>query len=173
MIVRIIMWIVMLVGGGALGLWLDWRWFRPLLLSPLFHLITLILGALLLRMVLRASRNTGRALAKLGREGDIPRMETNKLVTEGVYACMRHPMHLGLLFFPLAIALIIGSPTFIFLIAPLEMLFMIILIKLVEEREALQKFGDAYEAYRQRTPMFSLRISCLRQLLAPKAPTQD
>lgn len=173
MVARIIMWIIMLVGGGALGLWLDWRWFRALLLNPLFHLITLILGALLLRMVLRASRNTGRMLAKLGREGDIPRMETNKLVTDGVYACMRHPMHLGLLFFPLAIALIIGSLTFILFIAPLEMILMIVLIKLVEEREALQKFGDAYEAYRQRTPMFSLRMACLRQLLDPKGPMQD
>jgi len=29
-----------------------------------------------------------------------PRLETNKLVSTGVYDCMRHPMHFGLLFFP-------------------------------------------------------------------------
>ena len=167
---RLVIWIVMLVGGSALGLWLDWRWFHALLLNPFFHLVTFVLGALLLRFVLQVSRSTGRLLARLGREGDIPRMETNKLVTDGVYGCMRHPMHFGLLFFPWAVALILGSPTFILLIAPVEMLFMIVMIKLVEEPEAIRKFGDAYREYQARVPGFNLRLSCLRLLLQEKPP---
>ena len=164
LMVRIIVWIMMLLGGGALGLWLDWRWFRPLLINPLFHVVTLICGVLLLRWVMRVSRATGRLLARLGREGEVPRMETNRLVVEGAYRCMRHPMHFGLLFFPWSLALILGSPTFILMIAPLEMIFMIAMIKLVEEPEAIRKFGDAYRQYQKQVPMFSLRRACLRRL---------
>ena len=163
--VRIIIWVIMLVGGGALGLWLDGRWFRPLLVSPLFHIVTLIAGTLLLRWVMRVSRATGRLLARRGREGEVPRMETNKLVTDGIYRCMRHPMHFGLLFFPWSLALILGSPTFILIIAPLEMAFLVAMIKLAEEPEAIRKFGDAYRQYQQQVPMFSLRRVCLRQLV--------
>lgn len=173
MIPRLIMWVLFLVGGAGLGLWLDgqWAWARMLLLNPWWHMVTLPLGGLLLWGVLRTSRYTGRLLAQLGREGDdIPRMDTNRLVTTDIYACMRHPMHLGLLFFPLSIALILGSPTFIFILAPMEMIIMIILIKLVEEREAIAKFGDAYRTYMQTTPMFSLRPECIRRMLGKPLP---
>ena len=163
----------MLLGGAALGLFLDRRRWQRWLFNPWWQLLTLITGVALLRLVLQISRNTGRQLARYGREGDIPRMETNKLVTTGIYSCMRHPMHLGLLFFPLAIALILGSPTFIFIIAPLEVALMVLLIKTVEEPEAIAKFGNEYRAYMARTPMFSLQPDCLRQLLAEPLPRTD
>lgn len=162
---RMFIWVLMLVGGGALSIWLDLRWFQTLFVNPIFHLTTLAVGVVLLRLVLRASRYTGQVLAHMGREGDIPRMETNKLVTTGIYACMRHPMHLGLLFFPWSVALILGSPTFILIIAPLEMLFMVVMIKLVEEPEAIRKFGDTYREYQKQVPGFNLRPSCWRQML--------
>ncbi|MEA3307946.1 MAG: isoprenylcysteine carboxylmethyltransferase family protein [Chloroflexota bacterium] len=164
MFLRMFIWVVMLFGGSALSLWWDWRWAHSLLVSPLFHLATLAAGIFLLRWVLQVSRHTGRLLARQGREGDIPRMETNRLVTTGVYACMRHPMHLGLLFFPWAVALILGSPFFIGVSAPLEMLFMLAMIKFVEEPEAIRKFGAAYREYQQQVPMFNFHLSCLRQL---------
>lgn len=171
---RILIWIIMLLGGGAAGVLLDLRWFPGLFRNPWFHLISFIAGFLLLRLVVQISRNTGRLLAHYGRRGKLPRMETNRLVTEGVYGCMRHPMHLGLLFFPLALALLIGSPTFILIISPGEMLLMLIMIKFVEEPGALKKFGDAYREYRKRVPMFNLKISCLKQLLqAPHQPESN
>ncbi|MEA1979283.1 MAG: isoprenylcysteine carboxylmethyltransferase family protein [Chloroflexota bacterium] len=163
---RILIWVLMLVGGGALSIWLDRRWFNELFVNPFFHLATLVVGILLLRLVMRVSRYTGRLLARMGREGDIPRMDTNKLVTTGIYGCMRHPMHFGLLFFPWSAALIIGSPTFILVIAPLEILFMLALIKFVEEPEAILKFGDAYREYQKQVPMFNLRPACWRQMLS-------
>ncbi len=166
MMLRILIWVLMLLGGSALGIWLDSRWFHELFANPVFHLATLVVGILLLRLVMRVSRYTGRLLASMGREGDLPRMDTNKLVTTGVYGCMRHPMHLGLLFFPLSAALILGSPTFILVIAPLEMLFMLALIKFVEEPEAIRKFGDAYRQYQKQVPMFNFRPSCWRQILS-------
>jgi len=117
---------------------------------------------------MNSSRNTGRLLARLGREGDLPRMETNKLVSGGYYACMRHPMHLGLFLLPLATAFIIGSLSFVLIIAPLEILFLIIMIKLFEEPQAVRKFGDDYLRYCEQVPMFSLRQEYLRALFGNK-----
>jgi len=155
----------MMVGGSALGIFLDRRWFPLLQRSVPFHVFSLALGVLVLWLVMRISRNIGRLLARKGREGDLPRGDTNRLVTEGVYGCMRHPMHLGLLLFPLSLALLIGSPSFILVIVPLEALFILTLVKLMEEPEAIAKFGDAYREYRRRVPMFNLRPDCLRLLL--------
>jgi len=168
-LVRIALWILMLPGGAVLGLWLDLRHFREALFSPLFHLACLPPGLALLWLVMRISRNTGRTLARYGREGDLPRLETNRLVTQGPYGCMRHPMHLGLLLFPLAWALLIGSPSFILWLAPLEILFMLLMIRQVEEAEAIRKFGADYLSYRRRVPMFNLSPSCLKTLLSPSA----
>ena len=164
-IFRIIMWFVMVFGGDALSIYFDKIYFSALFNSIIFHIITFILGFILLRLVLKASRNTGKFLSKKGREGNIPRLQTNKLVTDGIYGCMRHPMHFGLMFFFPATALLIGSPTFIFFIAPLEMIFMIIMIKLLEEKEAIKKFGKAYKEYMQKVPFFSIKKKCLKILL--------
>jgi protein-S-isoprenylcysteine O-methyltransferase Ste14 len=154
----------MLIGGSGLSLWVDSLRFHTLFISPVFHGLSLIAGVFLLLSVMKVSRNTGRLLARYGREGELPRMETDKLVSTGIYACMRHPMHLGLLFFPWSIALIIGSPFFIFILAPLELIFILLLVKLVEEPEALKKFGDEYRDYQKRVPAFTLRCRCLKQL---------
>jgi protein-S-isoprenylcysteine O-methyltransferase Ste14 len=154
----------MIFGGATLGFYMDSLFFPLLVKRILFHLITLLLGGFLLFLVLKISRNTGKILAKYGREGDLPRMETNVLVKEGPYKYMRHPMHLGLFFFPLSIALILGSPAFIFFIAPLELLFMLIMVKMVEEPEARRKFGEAYDKYVEETPGFCFKSDCLRSL---------
>ena len=171
--IRIFIWVLMLFGGGAAGLWLDARLFKSWLMNPWFHAISFVIGIIMLKLLINSSRNTGRFLARLGREGDLPRMETNKLVTEGYYACMRHPMHLGLFFFPLAAAFIIGSLSFVLIIAPLEILFMIIMIKLYEEPQAVRKFGDEYLRYREQVPMFSLRQECLRALFGKIGPNKN
>ena len=154
----------MLIGGAIIGLCLDSYLFYEWLISPIFHGFSFIVGIYLLKLVVNCSRNTGRLLARLGREGDLPRMETNKLVMEGYYACMRHPMHFGLLFLPWALAFLIGSLSFVLIIAPLEILFMIIMIKLIEEPEAIKKFGNEYIQYQQQVPMFSFKPECLRAL---------
>ncbi len=162
---RMLIWVLMLIGGGTLSIWLDLRWFPTLFAHLVYHTVTLVIGVLLLRLVMRASRHTGRLLAQLGREGELPRMETNRLVTTGVYGCMRHPMHFGLLFFPWAVALILGSPTFLLVIAPMEMLFMVVMIKFIEEPEAIRKFGDTYREYQKQVPMFNLNPDCWLQIL--------
>jgi len=162
---RFLIWFVFLIGGAALGIFLDLRWFPALWHSLWFHMVTAIPGVLLLRLVMLISRNTGKYLARKGREGDLPRMQTNRLVTDGMYGCMRHPMHLGLMLFPWSFALITGSLSFILLIAPAETLMILLLIRIVEEPGARKKFGKAYDEYMKKVPMFSFRKECLKLLL--------
>ena len=162
--IRILIWIIFLFGGGALSIWLDLQLFPHIFLNIYFHLVTFLFGIIILRFVMQASRNTGKTLAKFGREGKVPRLETNTLVTTGIYACMRHPMHFGLLFFPFAFAFILGSPTFILVIYPGELIIMLLLIKFAEEPGAIRKFGDDYKNYMKQVPFFSFKTECLKKL---------
>ena len=167
-LIRIFIWLFFIIGGAILSIHFDKIYFAEVFNNTRWHFISFIPGYFLLKAVLKASRNTGRYLAAEGREGTIPRLQTNRLVTTGVYACMRHPMHLGLLFFPLAFAFLLGSPTFILIVAPLEMLLMIVLIKLIEEPQAEKKFGDSYRQYKKEVPFFNFSADCIRQLLHPE-----
>jgi protein-S-isoprenylcysteine O-methyltransferase Ste14 len=163
-VVRILIWMLMLLGGAWFSIANDLRHFPGLFGSFLFHLMSLAAGILLLRLSFRAAAAGGRELARRGREGELPRLETNRLVTSGVYACTRHPMLFGLMALPLAIALILGSPTFIFFVAPAEALFILIMILTLEEKEAVAKFGDAYRRYRSRTPLIPRSRECWHEL---------
>ena len=154
----------MIFGGAALGFYLDSFLFPEIHSCILFHFVSFIVGVLLLKAVMSISRNTGRILSKYGREGNLPRMETNRVVTAGPYKYMRHPMHLGLLFMPMAIALIAGSPSFILIIAPAEALFMLLMIALIEEPEAKRKFGEEYIKYISDKPWFCIEKKCLKEL---------
>ncbi|MHB1686436.1 MAG: methyltransferase family protein [Ignavibacteriaceae bacterium] len=162
--IRIFVWIIMIVGGAALGLWLDTILFKNIHISIVFHSISFVIGFLLMVLVIKISKNTGRTLAKYGRKGNLKRMETNVLVNQGAYKYMRHPMHLGLLLFPLSIAFLIGSPSFILLIAPAEIIFMLIMIQFMEEPEAIKKFGKEYLEYKNQLPWFCFKIKCLKEL---------
>ncbi len=161
---RIFVWIIMIFGGVALGLYLDGFLFKNIHINILFHSLSFIIGFLLILLVIRISKNTGRTLAKYGRKGDVKRMDTNVLVNQGVYKYMRHPMHLGLLFLPLSFAFLIGSPSFILFIAPAEMVIMLILIKFFEESEAIRKFDKQYIEYKNQVPWFCFKIHCLKEL---------
>jgi len=110
---------------------------------------------------LRGIRNAKEIIYK----GKLKRMQTNVLVKQGIYKYMRHPMHLGLLLLPPGMAFLIGSPSFILIIAPIEIIFMLIMIKLVEEPEAINKFGEEYLNYKKQVPWFCFKIKCLKELL--------
>ena len=161
---RIIVWLIFLPGGLIASITLDLHFFRTVFFSLSFHVGSSLLGIILLRLVVNASRKTGRLLAREGRVGKLPRMETNRLVTTGIYGCMRHPMHFGLLFFPLAVGLVVGSPSFILLFAPLEAFFIFAMLRFYEEPEAINKFGEEYREYQRQVPMFDFSAECLREL---------
>ncbi len=169
---RIIVWIVFIFGGALAGIFLDLKLFSEIFKNLIWHIISFFIGVLLLRIVIIISKNTGRTLAKYGREGNIPRMETNKLVKEGVYSCMRHPMHLGLMLFPVSFAFLLGSVSFILIIAPLEILLMVIMIIFIEEPEAIKKFGEEYLEYKREVPFFNFKRDCLRLLFKKVKPKE-
>ncbi len=163
-VIRLVLWFLFIGGGIALGLYLDSTVCRACVLSTSEHVVSFILGMFLMGLVMVVSKNTGRILSRYGRVGDIPRMKTNRLVKVGPYGCMRHPMHFGLMFFPLSVALITGSFSFIFIVSPVELVIIILLVGTLEEHEAISKFGEEYMRYKETTPFFSLRLSCLKLL---------
>lgn len=79
-----------------------------------------------------------------------------RLVTEGIYSCVRHPRYLegG---FAIAAAALFSN----YLAAYLLIVFYIVLIYLViilEERELKRRFGTAYEEYCKKVPRFVPRL---------------
>jgi protein-S-isoprenylcysteine O-methyltransferase Ste14 len=165
--IRIFLWLVMLIGGGLYAVKQDWG--TVLFESLWFHGLSAAAGMVLLWLAFRAAATGGRELAK-GRVGDIPRLETNRLVTTGIFSCMRHPMLFGLTLLPLGWALLLGSPTFIAVVAPLEMLFIVVMVLIFEEREVKRKFGKAYADYKAEVPMVSFEPRCLKWLFGFKVP---
>lgn len=164
-VIRIVLWVFMLVSGAVVGLFYDKE--TPLFNDLSFHLLSAGVGLIVIMLAFRAAGNGGRELSS-GRVGDIPRLETNRLVTSGIYSCMRHPMLFGLTLLPLGWALLLGLPTFIIYIAPFEMLFIIIMVVVFEEMEVRHKFGESYSEYAEKVPMVSFRWHCLKRLFSKK-----
>ena len=163
-VVRILLWLLMLVGGSILGIWLDSMLLGDIHHNLLFHIFSFIVGVFLARLAFCAAATGGRELASRGRSENLPRLETDKLVTEGIYSYMRHPMLMGLSLLPLALAFIIGSPSFILVIAPIEALFIAVMVLTLEEMECRAKFGREYEEYAENVPSVCFDRECLEML---------
>src|SRR3989338_6965208 len=85
------------------------------------------------------------------------------LVTDGVYARMRHPQYAGL--FLITIGMLIQWPTIITVATWPLLILVYYRLARREEREAERQFGDGYREYRARVPMFVPRARP-----APAAP---
>ena len=122
------LWIT-LVGGGA---WM----------SVLIHLVSngLMLGGLVLM-----AAGWRRIHAAQG-----------ELVTDGLYARVRHPQYTGL--FLITVGMLVQWPTIITVLTWPALLLIYYRLARREEREAQERFGDAYRAYRARVPMFVPRL---------------
>ncbi len=73
-----------------------------------------------------------------------------RLVTQGVYRYLRHPVYLGIDMTLFGLFLTVGSTVgmiyFFVVVLPLN-----IIRSRLEEKALLQKFGDQYQTYRQQT----------------------
>lgn len=78
------------------------------------------------------------------------------LVTDGVYAYMRHPQYFGLIL--VTIGLLIQWPTVITVIMWPALMFAYYRLSKKEEADMEREFGDAYARYRERVPMFIPRL---------------
>jgi len=74
------------------------------------------------------------------------------LVTDGIYAYVRHPQYSGM--FLLVLALLIQWPTIITLLMSPILVIAYRRLAFREEAELEAQFGDAYRIYRGRTPAF-------------------
>ena len=147
----------MLFGGlwGSLEVDYSLRIHLPLIISA-------SIGLILLGVTTYVAGVTGKWLATYGKsDPSKPFGEIDRLVKEGPYSCMRHPMHLFLSLMPIEVGLISGSFTMTLIVGPLETLTVLVMALKLDEEESIERFGEEYLRYRSRVPAFSLRPSCI------------
>lgn len=79
--------------------------------------------------------------------------KTQHLVVTGPYRFTRNPMLFGAVAIYFAFAVFLNSPTALLAVV-LFMVFMLVFVKLTEEKRLLKDFGREYEDYRKRVAMF-------------------
>jgi protein-S-isoprenylcysteine O-methyltransferase Ste14 len=79
-----------------------------------------------------------------------------ELVTDGVYARVRHPQYAGL--FLITVGMLVQWPTIITIATWPLLLTVYFRLARREEREAEALYGEAYRVYRARVPMFVPRL---------------
>ena len=83
--------------------------------------------------------------------------EHHRLITQGVYRRIRHPMYLALALYSIGLALVIPN----WVAGPSNLVAFSILCALrihAEERMMLEEFGDEYAAYSERTKRLIPRV---------------
>ncbi len=83
--------------------------------------------------------------------------EEGKIVDSNIYSILRHPVYAGALRVIIALALLNGNGNSIAFI-PFAPLGLFGWIRLVEEKELIERFGQFYLDYRKRVPAFWPRL---------------
>lgn len=74
------------------------------------------------------------------------------LLTEGIYGSIRHPRYVEVLVWVLAYAFVTNYlAVYVAAVVCIPILYLIVVL---EERELVDRFGQAYEEYRRRVPAF-------------------
>ena len=116
-----------------------------------YGLMNPVIGSLFIVIGWLFANWTVRIQFSLGRGTPIPLMATQKLVIKGPYTYCRNPMTLGTAIFYLGVAIWLGSFSAVGLglVYPVGIL---IYIKLIEEKELVERFGSEYLEYKKSTP---------------------
>ena len=138
--------------------------------------ITATLGIFLMAYGLLLNAIAGKTLKKYGhfeiRKGI---RKPERLVTLGIYSCMRHPAQFGSIFFGWGLALLMSNPHSI-LLAGWYSFSALYFILAVEERESIKEFGEDYCRFLVERPPFTPSLRCLREglrALRDDAPPRD
>ena len=128
------------------GLDLPWTeggnlWAR-LFGTPVAHLVAMVLGYAIVFSGATLVADGWRRIHRARRE--------EKLMTDGVYARMRHPQYAGLFLIVFGEG-VVHWPTIVSVAAFPIIVLSYTLLARKEERQMLAKFGDEYRAYMQRT----------------------
>ena len=81
---------------------------------------------------------------------DIAATPAGKPFTKGIYRYSRNPMYVGMLLQFIGIG--IATASWLFLLITLAMIVLMWMLVIVEESSCLEKFGDSYRDYMNRTP---------------------
>ena len=135
------------------GLDLEWgeggNLWAQLFNSPVAHIVAMMLGYGIVFI--------GASLVAEGWRRIHAARRKNTLMTDGIYAYMRHPQYTGLFLIVFGEG-VVHWPTILSVLAfPIIVAAYTYLAKR-EERQMLEQFGDAYRAYQRRVPMFFPRI---------------
>ncbi len=113
------------------------------------------LGIGLLVLAFLVASVSGRQLTRYGRGSkNLPRGTTDQMVTRGIFAYVRHPMFSSFIAILFGIGFLLNSKGFVLISAPLGSLYIIWFAYFREEKEAGEKFGQAYREYKSRVPAF-------------------
>ena len=121
----------------------------------------LIVGIVLMAYGLLLNAVAGRTLKKYGHfEIGKGIKKPEKLVTEGIYSCMRHPAQFGSIFFGIGISFITMN-IFAVLYAGWVSFISLYFILSIEERETIKNFGEDYCRFLVKRKPFTLSPRCL------------
>ncbi len=137
-----------------LGRWLDRGLDWPALRYPP---VNAILGGLLVLAGWLLGVWSNYRQFTLGRGTPVPVMATQELIVCPPYSYCRNPMALGTIVAYGGVSVIAGSPGAALLVL-LGAAGLLTYIKVVEEREMVARFGEAYLAYRRRVPFIIPRF---------------
>ena len=85
----------------------------------------------------------------------------DRLVTEGIYSCMRHPAQFGSIFFGMGIALLTMKLIAILYAGWVSMLALYFILS-IEERETIELFGERYCEFMKNRKPFTFSYRCLQ-----------
>ena len=101
-------------------------------------------------------------------------VETQKLVTTGIYAYSRNPMILGYSLLPVGMGLMFQSIGMVIALTPAVLALNYFIVKRREEPRLLDRFGEEYTRYRAETPfMFPDLNKLIGEYLIPYIKTHS
>jgi protein-S-isoprenylcysteine O-methyltransferase Ste14 len=92
-----------------------------------------------------------------GRGTPLPMMPTQRLITTGPFRYCRNPMTLGTILAYLGLSLAAATTVGVLIVVTLASLLLLYLRK-VEEKELVERFGEAYQAYKRDVPFIIPRF---------------
>ena len=130
--------------------WMDWS---ALSLSVTFRWVGVVVGLATLPLLYWVLSSLGRNISETFlTKGD------HQLVTHGPYRWVRHPLYTAATIAFLALGLVAAN-AFILVMGVVIFAAMALLVVPREEAELMDKFGEAYDVYRQRTGALVPRVT--------------
>ena len=120
------------------------RWDETLPLMRILSGILLIASAFIAISGFHGLKRYGRP------EGDWE--DTTRLIREGIFAYIRHPLYASLML--LSVGMLLNHFSFTAILSTGVALLFLLLASLVEENENLKKFGDDYRCYQKQAKRY-------------------